>query len=89
MSGHLGTFVLVDRNAIYNNDHDGTDHPPLVVHSGDSGCSAAHELVVRDVDGRVVARFRSQSLRRPVRGDRPHVWFELETGSLELVTAGK
>jgi len=80
------TFVLVDRNAIHDNDGDGGDRAPLVVHTTPDKCSSAHQLVVRDRAGQVVGRFVSQSSNRAVNGQRPHVWFELEAGTIELVT---
>lgn len=79
--GNKVSFVIVDRNAIYDNDRDGGDRPVIALyHCGCMPPEVAHELEVR-IDGQLVGRFKSQSAKRPCDPKRPHVWFELEPGA--------
>lgn len=81
----MSRFVIVDRNAIHENDQDGGDRPTIMLYLGDDSPDACRVLEVYDSGGVLVGTFRSQALHRHVDYDRPHVWFELAPGAEAVV----
>ena len=73
--------IIVDKNAIYENDRDHGDRPPLALYDGPK-LVLCHEILVGDHRGHYVGKFCSQSAKTVSFAGRPHVWFEVEPGVL-------